>query len=182
MGLSLNGVRTLGPVVAETLAVGTPSPVGLVDIVRDTRSGTDPTHAPPLLITGDIGANAEGIEFGHSNQTQMMGFGYNTIYAGGSTSQDISVLPSGGKGMGIGMNIPTAKCHIDQESSSGAKPVLRLDQADIDDTFIDFIGTSAADGSRSISSDTTEDSAKFGAVMIEINGTTKWIRIYDDES
>ena len=51
-----------------------------------------------------------------------------------------------------------------------------------DDTFIDFIGTSAANGSRSISSDVTENSAKFGAIRIEINGVTKWIRIYDDES
>jgi len=71
---------------------------------------------------------------------------------------------------------------LDQVSSSGAKPVLKLDQGDIDDSFVDFIGTSAADGSRSISSDTTEDSAKFGAFRIEINGVTKWIRIYDNES
>ncbi len=84
--------------------------------------------------------------------------------------------------VGIGLEIPTAQCHIDQSSDSGAIPVLRLDQADIDDSFIDFIGTSAADGSRSISSDTTEDSAKFGAIRIEINGVTKWIRIYDDWS
>jgi len=84
--------------------------------------------------------------------------------------------------VGVGESVPTASVHIDQNSASGAKPVLRLDQGDIDDSFIDFIGTSAADGTRSISSDTTEDSAKFGAIRIEINGVTKWIRIYDDES
>lgn len=70
-------------------------------------------------------------------------------------------------------NRPTATLHVDQQSDSGAKPVLKLDQGDIDDTFIDFIGTSAADGSRSISSDTSEDSTKFGAIRIEINGVTK---------
>lgn len=79
-------------------------------------------------------------------------------------------------------NVFTVGQTIDQSSSSGAETVLKLDQADIDDTFIDFIGTSAVDGSRSISSDTTEDSAKFGAIKIEINGVTKWIRIYDTES
>ncbi len=83
---------------------------------------------------------------------------------------------------GIGTTDPQAKHHIDQSSSSGAIPVLILDQGDIDDSFVDFIGTSAADGTRSISSDTTEDSAKFGAIRIEINGVTKWIRVYDDES
>ena len=72
--------------------------------------------------------------------------------------------------------------HADQASTTDAIPVLVLDQGDIDDTFINVIGTSAADGSRSISSDTTEDSAKFGAFRIEINGVTKWIRIYDNES
>lgn len=75
-----------------------------------------------------------------------------------------------------------AKLSIDQASTSGAKPVLQLDQGDIDDTFINYVGTSAADGTRSISSDTTEDASKFGAFRIEINGVTKWIRIYDDHS
>lgn len=71
---------------------------------------------------------------------------------------------------------------FDQSSSSGGRTVLKLDQADIDDTFLDFIGTSAADGSRSISEDTTEDGSKFGAFKVEINGVTKWIRVYDDHS
>ncbi len=66
--------------------------------------------------------------------------------------------------------------------SAAANPAIKIDQQDIDDSFIDFVGTSAADGSRSISSDTTEDSAKFGAIRVEINGVTKWIRVYDDES
>ena len=76
----------------------------------------------------------------------------------------------------------TATIHAIQDSTSGAKPVLRLQQDDIDDSFIDFVGTSAADGSRSISSDTTEDAAKFGAYRVEVNGATKWVRVYDDES
>tara|TARA_Y100000310_G_C20557470_1_gene751314 strand:+ start:275 stop:676 length:402 start_codon:yes stop_codon:yes gene_type:complete len=81
--------------------------------------------------------------------------------------------------VGIGTTSPTAKLHIDQASTSGAVPVLKLDQADIDDTFIDFIGTSAADSTRSISSSTATASSKFGAIAIEINGVKKWIRVYD---
>jgi hypothetical protein len=81
--------------------------------------------------------------------------------------------------VGIGTAAPSALLHIDQASSSGAVPVLKLDQADIDDTFIDFIGTTAGDSTRSISTSTATGSAKFGAVMVEINGVTKWIRIYD---
>jgi len=88
----------------------------------------------------------------------------------------------GDANVGIGIVTPTGQLHIDQSSASGAKPVLRLNQTDIDDTFVDFVGTSAADGTRSISSDTTEDGAKFGAYRVEINGVTKWVRVYDDES
>ena len=82
----------------------------------------------------------------------------------------------------IGRTSAAAQLDIHQPSATGAQPVVKLEQADIDDTFINFVGTSAADGTRSISSDTTEDSAKFGAYRVEINGVTKWVRIYDDES
>jgi hypothetical protein len=85
-------------------------------------------------------------------------------------------------GVGVALAAHEAKLHVYQNDASGAVPVLVLEQDDIDDSFVDFQGTSAADGTRSISSDTTEDSTKFGAIRIEINGVTKWIRIYDNES
>ena len=99
----------------------------------------------------------------------------------GSTANTNQLVLSNNSGVGIG-TVPTSSLHVDQSSTSGAVPVLKLDQADVDDSFIDFIGTTASDGSKSISSDTTEDSAKFGAIRVEINGVTKWIRIYDDQS
>lgn len=106
-----------------------------------------------------------------------------------STSPDGSGVPveavrinnAGNVGIGASATI-SGKAHIDQSSTTAAIPVLVLDQGDIDDTFVNFIGTVAADGSRSISTDTTEDSTKFGAIRVEINGVTKWIRIYDDHS
>lgn len=93
------------------------------------------------------------------------------VLAGPVTCTSISVTLSAGN-----------SALIDQSSTTSAVPVLNLDQADIDDTFINYIGASAADGSRSISSDVTEDAAKFGAIRCEINGVTKWIRVYDDHS
>ncbi len=104
-----------------------------------------------------------------------------TTPSGSYTPLERVRIDSGGL-VGIGATPSAGQLHVDQSDSAGAIPVLKLDQGDIDDTFIDFVGTSAADGTRSISSDTTEDSAKFGAIRIEINGTTKWIRVYDDES
>jgi len=69
---------------------------------------------------------------------------------------------------------------VDQNSGTGAIPVLELDQGDADMPFCNFAGSSAADSSSSISSSTAEASSKFGAIMVKINGSTsKWIRIYD---
>lgn len=84
-----------------------------------------------------------------------------------------------GAGTAIAQCKISTSLYADQSSSSGAVPVLILDQADIDDTFINLIGTSAADSTRSISSSTAEAAAKFGAFRVEINGTTKWVRVYD---
>lgn len=89
---------------------------------------------------------------------------------------------TGHVGMGVAPTSIAAWLDVDQNVAAGAVPVLRLSQTDIDDTFINYVGTSAADGTRSISSDTTEDAAKFGAFRVEINGVTKWVRVYDDES
>ena len=137
---------------------------GINNTLLGYRAGYNLSNSSRNIV---IGENADAAVAGNSDQLSIG----NVIYG------DLSA-----ENIGVGLTAPTATLHLDQSSASGAKPVLRLDQGDIDDSFIDFIGTSAADGTRSISSDTTEDSAKFGAIRVEINGTTKWIRIYDDES
>jgi len=111
---------------------------------------------------------------------------YNTLAAGANGAAAGLALrqyltKEGRMGFG-GVSSLAGQVHIDQASTTAAIPVLVLDQGDIDDTFINYIGTSAADGSRSISSDTTEDSAKAGAFRIEINGVVRWVRFYDDHS
>ncbi|MEE9149967.1 MAG: hypothetical protein V3U27_21525 [Candidatus Tectomicrobia bacterium] len=97
----------------------------------------------------------------------------------GLNDTTLLVTNAGNDAVGIGKGVPLAKLQVDQTSSTGAKPVLALDQGDIDDTFINYIGTSAADSSRSISSSTAAAAAKFGAFRVEINGVTKWVRVYD---
>jgi hypothetical protein len=74
---------------------------GIVDIsqgIRTAHSQDPPSHTPPLYITGDIGYNSDGVEIRHSNQSQGIGFGYNTIYATGGVSggnQDLSLKAYG---------------------------------------------------------------------------------------
>lgn len=83
---------------------------------------------------------------------------------------------------GVGTTSPAATGHFRQASTSGAKPCLELEQDDVDEEFVEFDGTSASDGSRSLSSNTGESGACGGKVRVTINGTTKWLRFYDDHT
>lgn len=162
---------------SSTLATGAVAVTGNVTGVSRYTSGT----ANIDTVSGTYTVNKVVYAFNEGR-----GWSYNSaddaIFAALNDSVAIVIgrFASNLPRVGIGSTAPTAKLHID--NTSGAIPVLRLDQGDVDDTFIDYVGTSAADGSRSISSDTTEDSAKFGAIRCEINGVTKWIRIYDNHS
>lgn len=77
------------------LGIGTTAPRARVDIQQGTRDGTHPAAVEGLYVTGKFG-NAQGVEFRHSNGTQGIGFGYNTIYAtGGNANQDLNLRPRG---------------------------------------------------------------------------------------
>ncbi len=104
------------------------------------------------------------------------------IYGEMQSTETDQILATAGKFMAGGIS-PSGKIHAYQNVSTAAIPALYLEQDDINEAFIEFEGTSAADGSRSISTDTTEDSAKYGAIRVTINGVgDKWIRLYDDHS
>ena len=82
--------------------------------------------------------------------------------------------------IGFGTSAPTnGFVTIDQASSTAAIATLSLDQGDEDQEFIDFRGTSASDSTASISSSTDTGGSKVGAIRISVNGTDRFIRIYD---
>jgi hypothetical protein len=92
-------IRLLAPgklaVEGADLGIGTTAPRARVDIQQGTREGTHPAAVEGLYVTGKFG-NAQGVEFRHSNGTQGIGFGYNTIYAtGGNANQDLNLRPRG---------------------------------------------------------------------------------------
>jgi hypothetical protein len=96
-------------VSAATLAVTGAGAAKSFDIRTVARSGSGhPTVLPSLYVTGDFpdarpaeGA-APGVEFRHSNGTQGIGFGYNTIYATGSnTDQPLRLQARGASNVAI---------------------------------------------------------------------------------
>jgi len=72
-----------------------------LDVRDELRTGTHPTRVPGMYVTGDFDP-AKGIEFRHTNATQGIGFGYNTIYATGNhANQDLNLKARGTGKLGL---------------------------------------------------------------------------------
>jgi hypothetical protein len=82
----------------------------------------------------------------------------------------------------LGINTTTLNALVTMQTDSAhAMPVLELDQADVDDSFINFKGTSAASAANSISSLTTPG-VPAGFTKNEVNGVAQWVQVFDDPS
>lgn len=77
------------------VGIGATTPRSNLDIQQAIRTGNHPASVTGLYVTGDF-EPAKGVEFRHSNGSQGIGFGYNTIYSTGSNaSQDLNLKPMG---------------------------------------------------------------------------------------
>lgn len=95
------------------LGLGGIDPTHKMDIASATRTGTHASAGLPLYVTGNIGESSTGIEFRHTNGTQGIGLGYNSIYgAGSNTNQDLNIIPKGSGEVGIGTTAPSAKLDV----------------------------------------------------------------------
>lgn len=78
------------------VGIGTTTPVARLDLQDVARSGTHPTAVKGLYVTGTFGDSSDGIEFRHTDGTQGIGFGRNTLYATGSSpNQDLNLQARG---------------------------------------------------------------------------------------
>jgi hypothetical protein len=79
------------------------SPTNRLDVTNEARSGTH-ASSQTMYVTGDFAAGDSGsaaknnVEFRHVNGTQGIGFGYNSIYAAGSSANQNLCLTSKGTG------------------------------------------------------------------------------------
>ena len=77
------------------VGIGSTTPIAKLD-VQESRSGTHPGAVKGLYVTGAFQADSDGVEFRHTNGSQGIGFGFNTIYATGSnTNQDLGLKARG---------------------------------------------------------------------------------------
>ena len=125
-----------------------------------------------LTVSGDTVLNGGTLTYNSSGADKDAQF-----Y--GDADNNLLYLDAGNDRVGVGVSAPAAKLEVDQNRSSGAVPVLDLDQGDDDQPFVNYVGTEGAASANSLSSSTASAGSKTGAIMIKINGTARWIRHYD---
>ncbi len=160
------------------IGIGTATPSYSCDMIYNESDAV--LRVSNTYTNGNSGVTLENDA--QSYRMQVQGNINDELYFWDVTNGALRMMIDTSGNVGIGTATAAATTHINQNSASGAIPVLTVEQDDIDDAFINFVGTANSDGSRTISTDTTEDSTKAGAIRIEINGITKWIRIYDNQS
>lgn len=84
--------------IGNNVGIGINTPIAKLDIAQSGRTAIHPATIKGLYVTGDF-SEADGAEFRHSNGSQGIGLGYNTLYAAGSNSDQNLQLKAKGKGI-----------------------------------------------------------------------------------
>jgi hypothetical protein len=99
---------------------------------------------------------------------------FHTSNAGATIGQRVTIREDGD--VGIGTAAPAAKLHIDQASATAAVGCLTLDQADASEEYFDFITPALTAGNPV---NTTVSGTYYGRARVRVNGTEKWIWLYN---
>jgi hypothetical protein len=145
------------------------------------------TASPSIVTAGDDIGLIRAYAYQASSYTEVTRITFETLLGGATNSGTIRfytanagtigervVIREDGD-VGIGIATPTAKLHVDQTSTTAAIPVLKLDQADTSEEFIDFVATTGTTNSLS----TAALGAYFGKVKVGFNGLLKYIPVYN---
>ena len=154
------------------------SPLGILHISDGSASGSSAFSASNAnTITGQPELNADTGSFWVNFVGYLMGTTrFRDFHVGDGKQNIVTTVDGSAASFGIGTSAPTAKLHVDQSSTTKAVPVLKLDQADVSEPFVDFIGTATADANSSISTLNTSG-ATTDHIQIDLNGTKAWIAV-----
>jgi hypothetical protein len=170
-----SGSATDGIIITSSgnVGIGTASPVNLLHLSSDG----------PVLSLGPTGQSDPRIDFFDTSSTNIAAsifFDLSTDAlkilrtASGSATDGIIITSSGN--VGIGELTPTAMLQVEQTSATGAKPTLRLQQADVSEEFIRFDTTVGAGNPIN----DTILGTYYGRVRVFVEGVgAKWLALYN---
>lgn len=144
-------------------------------VVQDTETGSTNTNARIVFSDSDGSGDTEAaFQIGMITRNFKIQFSMDDNNGAGSFTDLVTVDDNGQ--VGIGITLPTAMLDIDQSSTTGAIPVLRLDQADLSEEFIRFSTTVGAGNPIN----TTALGSYYGRVRVHVEGVgDKWLALYD---
>lgn len=126
------GTQGIGISNTGNVGIGGTTPANWLDIQSEGRSGTHATGRA-MYVTGAFEQASNGVEFRHSNGSQGVGIGHNSVYATGSnTDQNLNLMPKGTGSMGIGTIAPVASALVDMTSTTKGMLPPRVTQAQRD--------------------------------------------------
>ena len=118
-----------------------------------------------VLATDNVASGLKGLAFGSNADIP--------IILGNNDLNRLTIAANGRSGFND-VFTPLGQVHIDQASTTEAIPVLVLDQGDTDGSFINFVGASAGDATKSISTLTTSG-ATTHHFRVELGGVQGWM-------
>jgi hypothetical protein len=152
---------------ADDLVVENSADGGISILLPDSSDGNiyfgSPSESRGARLQWQYAGGVFHIGSNKAGSIMTFGSGSDSIGITLDEAQDVLIGLQGGN---------DGKLHIDQTETSGAKPVLTLDQGDVSEEFIKLIGESAADDSQSL----------IDAADLTTPGTlTGWIKVYIED-
>ncbi len=136
----------------ERVGIGTAAPSSVFHISQsalaiqfnfENTGDTTAIRRTTLSFTHSNGTGARIQARRESGDSDGMRLTFATEPVGGALT-DVMIITKDARVGILPSLVPTAKLHVDQSESGDAIPVLLLDQADISEEFISFVGTAAA--------------------------------------
>lgn len=124
-----------------------------------------------VSVVAQFGAFIDGVPGSNDMPGRLV---FATTPDGSDVALNRLIIKNTGR-IAVGDHVPDGQLDIQQASTTAAIPTLELEQADLSEEFINFVATAGAGNPI----DTAALGAYYGKVRVAVNGTFKFLALYD---